>query len=84
VTTSYQRAAPVLQVADVAASLRWYKDVLGFAADVWPDNPPYTFAILRRDGAEIMLRSGVSLARVHVLRPGGEAPAGAQVRVREE
>jgi hypothetical protein len=32
--------------------------VLGFAADTFPANPPYSFAILRRDGAEIMLQCG--------------------------
>jgi catechol 2,3-dioxygenase-like lactoylglutathione lyase family enzyme len=53
---SYQRAAPVLQVANVETSLRWYKDVLGFSAVAWPDEPPYTFAIVERDGAEIMLQ----------------------------
>jgi len=53
---SYQRAVPVLQVANVGTSLRWYADVLGFAADPFPKSPPYSFAILRRDGAEIMLQ----------------------------
>jgi catechol 2,3-dioxygenase-like lactoylglutathione lyase family enzyme len=53
---SYQRAVPVLQVADVEKSLRWYVDVLGFTPDPFPKSPPYSFAILRRDGAEIMLQ----------------------------
>jgi len=53
---SYQRAVPVLQVANVETSLRWYADVLGFAANPFPKSPPYSFAILRRDGAEIMLQ----------------------------
>ena len=53
---SYQRAAPVLQVANVETSLRWYADVLGFAANPFPKSPPYSFAILRRDSAEIMLQ----------------------------
>ena len=52
----YQRAVPVLQVASVEKSLRWYVDVLGFAADTFPKSPPYSFAILRKDGAEIMLQ----------------------------
>jgi catechol 2,3-dioxygenase-like lactoylglutathione lyase family enzyme len=51
---SYQRAVPVLQVASVEKSVRWYADVLGFAANPFPKSPPYSFAILRRDGAEIM------------------------------
>ena len=53
---SYQRAAPVLQVANVEKSLRWYKDVFGFKAVAFPDHPPYTFAIVEGGGAEIMLQ----------------------------
>jgi catechol 2,3-dioxygenase-like lactoylglutathione lyase family enzyme len=53
---AYQRAVPVLQVASVETSLRWYVDVLGFTPDAFPKTPPYSFAILRRDGAEIMLQ----------------------------
>ena len=37
-------------------SLRWYAEVLGFTPDPFPKSPPYSFAILRRDGAEIMLQ----------------------------
>ena len=54
--SEYQRAVPVLQVANVETSLRWYVDVLGFKPDAFPSSPPYSFAILRRDGAEIMLQ----------------------------
>jgi len=54
--SAYQRAVPVLQVANVETSLRWYVDVLGFTPDTFPKTPPYSFAILRRDGAEIMLQ----------------------------
>jgi catechol 2,3-dioxygenase-like lactoylglutathione lyase family enzyme len=53
---SYQRAVPVLQVANIETSCRWYAEVLGFAAHPFPNNPPYTFAILRREEAEIMLQ----------------------------
>lgn len=54
--TFYQRAVPVLQVANVENSVRWYADVLGFSPDVFPQEPPYSFAMLKRDGAEIMLQ----------------------------
>lgn len=54
--SEYQRAVPVLQVANVETSLRWYVDVLGFKSDTFPSSPPYSFAMLRRDGAEIMLQ----------------------------
>jgi len=54
--SEYQRAVPVLQVANVEISVRWYADVLGFTPNTFPADPPYSFAILRRDGAEIMLQ----------------------------
>src|SRR6476620_2682432 len=54
--SAYQRAVPVLQVANVETSLRSYVDVLGFSPDPFPETPPYSFAILRRDGAEIRLQ----------------------------
>ena len=51
-----QRAVPVLQVKDVARSIAWYVGVFGFDADPFPATPPFGFAILRRDDAEIMLQ----------------------------
>jgi catechol 2,3-dioxygenase-like lactoylglutathione lyase family enzyme len=53
----YQSAVPVLQVANVETSLRWYVEVLGFTPFPFPKTPPYSFAMLRRDGAEIMLQA---------------------------
>ena len=52
----FERAVPVLQVAEVGRSIDWYVAALGFDSDPFPKNPPYAFAILRRDGAEIMLQ----------------------------
>ena len=52
----FERAVPVIQVADVGRSIDWYVAALGFDPDPFPKNPPYAFAILRRDGAEIMLQ----------------------------
>jgi catechol 2,3-dioxygenase-like lactoylglutathione lyase family enzyme len=51
-----ERATPLLRVADVARSATWYRDVLGFEVDAFPDHPPHVFAILKRGAAEIMLR----------------------------
>ena len=59
--SAYERAVPVLQVADVEISVRWYADVLGFTPNTFPANPPFSFAILRRDGAEIMLQCGETM-----------------------
>jgi len=60
------RAVPVLEVVDVASSVAWYRDTLGFSASPFPESPPYAFAILERGGAEIMLRHGE--------RPSGREP----------
>ncbi|MGH7302429.1 MAG: VOC family protein [Candidatus Rokuibacteriota bacterium] len=56
----FERAVPVLQVADVGRSIDWYVAAFGFDPDPFPPNPPYGFAILRRDGAEMMLQGGTS------------------------
>jgi catechol 2,3-dioxygenase-like lactoylglutathione lyase family enzyme len=53
-----KQAVPVLRVADVARSIEWYRNTLGFAGDPFPPAPPYKFAILRQGETEIMLRAG--------------------------
>jgi catechol 2,3-dioxygenase-like lactoylglutathione lyase family enzyme len=56
----FARAVPVLQVVDVGRSIDWYVALFGFDPDPFPPNPPYGFAILRRDDAEMMLQSGTA------------------------
>ena len=51
-------AIPLLRVADVARSIVWYREMLGFVADPFPAEPPYEFAILRHGPVELMLRRG--------------------------
>jgi uncharacterized glyoxalase superfamily protein PhnB len=52
-------AAPVFRAGSVARSARWYAEVLGFSVDaVGPPADP-VFAILRRDGMELMLQKVV-------------------------
>lgn len=52
-----------LMVEDVAATLNFYCDVLGFATLMTlPDQPPYNFAIARCDGVELMFQSRSSLS----------------------
>lgn len=58
--STIESPVPVLQVEDVARSIDWYASVLGFEADPFPGEPPYSFAILRRDCAEIMLQCNES------------------------
>src|SRR6058998_330895 len=57
---------PLFRVANVERSLDWYREVLGFEADPFPETPPYAFAILRHGQAELMLRAA----------PGEKRPAG--------
>jgi len=54
----FERAVPVLQVADVGRSIDWYVAAFGFDPDPFPPKPPYGFAILRRGSIEIMLQHG--------------------------
>lgn len=49
-------AIPVLQVADVAVSIDWYRESLGFEASPFPETPPFSFAILKRGKTEMMLQ----------------------------
>ena len=59
----FERAVPVLQVADVGRSIGWYVAAFGCDADPFPPKPPYAFAILRRGGVEIMLQCGTPRPR---------------------
>ncbi len=56
-------AIPVLEVVDVARTIDWYREMLGFTASPFPDKPPYNFAILDHRGTEIMLMCGTPAAR---------------------
>lgn len=52
-THDWQRVVPELNVTDIAVSLGFWRDLLGFAALY--DRPEEGFAYLSRDGAEVML-----------------------------
>jgi uncharacterized glyoxalase superfamily protein PhnB len=66
-------ASPVFQVGDVAATMRWYEENLGFEAFPFPSNPPHAFCIMVRDAIEIMLQrvDGHETLDVYRERPGG-------------
>src|SRR5437667_12310297 len=51
----FNLAAPVFIVSDVGETSRWYNLNLGFAVYPFPEEEPYVFASLLRDGVEIML-----------------------------
>jgi uncharacterized glyoxalase superfamily protein PhnB len=58
-----KKLTPNLMVEDVAQTIAFYQDVLGFASlTTVPDEPPFVFAIMQRDGVEIMFQSRPSLS----------------------
>jgi catechol 2,3-dioxygenase-like lactoylglutathione lyase family enzyme len=65
--------AACFPVADISATIRWYEEQLGFVADPFPDQEPYVFAILARDGVEIFLQrvEGYQKPDLNRARPGG-------------
>jgi catechol 2,3-dioxygenase-like lactoylglutathione lyase family enzyme len=64
------QAAPVLQVADVSLSMRWYSDILGLEGWTFPKTPPFDFALLSRDGVELMFQKGPARKRTERLNGG--------------
>jgi len=64
---------PVFLVADIATTMEWYREKLGFQADPFPPSPPYAFCILRRDDVEIFLQQldGYRKLDVYQQRCGG-------------
>ena len=59
----FRFSVPVLRVRDVAATVAWYHRHLGFTADAFPDRGPREFAILERDGVQILVRRAGSARR---------------------
>ena len=53
--TKFECANPILKVADLAQSLRYYVDVLGFSNAEWGGDD---FTCVTRDGASIYLSEG--------------------------
>jgi predicted enzyme related to lactoylglutathione lyase len=53
--TKFEHANPILSVADMTRSLRYYVDVLGFANAEWGGDD---FTCVTRDGASIYLSEG--------------------------
>jgi catechol 2,3-dioxygenase-like lactoylglutathione lyase family enzyme len=55
--TRFLGLAPVLLVADVAAALAWYRDVLGCETEPWHGEPS-DYGYVTRDGCSIHLARG--------------------------
>jgi catechol 2,3-dioxygenase-like lactoylglutathione lyase family enzyme len=53
--TGFEHANPILRVADLARSVSYYVDVLGFSNAEWGGD---TFTLVSRDGAHIYLAEG--------------------------
>jgi len=71
--TNFNMVVPCFSVADVGKTMRWYEEQLGFAGDPFPDREPYLFAILLRDGVEVMLQriAGYEKPNLYPLRSVG-------------
>lgn len=58
-----KKLTPNLMVEDVEQTLAFYRDVLGFQAVMTlPEAAPFDFAIVHRDGVELMFQSRTSLS----------------------
>lgn len=69
-----EKIVPNLIVDDVARSLAFYRDVLGFqAVTSVPDKPPYVFVWLQLDGGELFLNAAEEVGKEtpRFGKPGG-------------
>ncbi len=72
-TPSLKSIAPCFAVSDVGTTARWYEKELGFTYHGFPETEPYAFAIMWRDGIEIMLQriEGYVKPEIYERRAGG-------------
>jgi len=59
----FRFSVPVLRVRDVATTVSWYRRHLGFAAESFPERTPHEFAIIERDGVQLLVRAHKSAPR---------------------
>lgn len=52
----FRFSVPVLRVRDVGATVAWYRRSLGFSAEPFPERAPHEFAIIERDGVQLLVR----------------------------
>jgi uncharacterized glyoxalase superfamily protein PhnB len=58
-----KKLTPNLMVEDVARTLAFYRETLGFEVlTTLPEQEPFAFAIVQRDGVELMFQSRLSLS----------------------
>lgn len=58
----FRFSVPVLRVRDVAETIAWYRRHLGFSAEPFPEHRPHEFAIMERDGVQLLVRRESSVA----------------------
>jgi uncharacterized glyoxalase superfamily protein PhnB len=59
-----KKLTPNLMVEDVARTLAFYHETLGFKVlTTLPEQEPFDFAIIQRDGVELMFQSRASLSQ---------------------
>jgi catechol 2,3-dioxygenase-like lactoylglutathione lyase family enzyme len=59
----FQKLTPNLVVRDVAASMEFYRSVLGFQPAITiPEQPPYVFGSVTADGVEIFFNDQKAVA----------------------
>jgi hypothetical protein len=75
-TSRFVRAAPVLQVADVSRSIAWYSEVLGFSGWGFPAVAPHDFALVMRDGAQLLELTAAIERSTPLLRKPERMPYG--------
>src|ERR1035441_5600188 len=62
-TMKFQKLTPNLVVRDVAASMEFYRSVLGFQPAITvPDQPPYVFGSVTAGGVEIFFNDQKAVA----------------------
>ena len=69
----FRTVAACFPVADIAATIAWYEEKLGFNGDPYPPDGPYVFGIVFRDNVEIMLQriKGYQKPDLYNQRDGG-------------
>ena len=66
----FRFSVPVLRVRDVAATVAWYRRQLGFTAEMFPERAPHEFAIIERDGVQLLVRRDSGATRAVDMHTG--------------
>lgn len=56
-------SVPVLRVRDVGETVAWYHRHFGFRAETFPERGTHEFAILERDGVQLLVRRATGESR---------------------